>query len=51
MTPTRAPRVANVIVGSWLFASTFVWPHTSSQMINLCVIGALSVVVALAAIR
>jgi len=47
MKPSRAPGIANAVLGAWLFASAFVWPHTSNQMTNTCAIGALSVAGAL----
>ena len=47
MKPSPAPRIANAVLGLWLFMSVFIWPHTSSQTINTSVIGALSIVIAL----
>jgi hypothetical protein len=47
MKPSRAPRIANAVLGLWLFVSVLIWPHTSSQTINMCAIGALAFIVAL----
>lgn len=44
-------RWLNVVLGAWLFISAFAWPHSQEQMTNTWIIGALTVVFALAAIR
>jgi hypothetical protein len=49
--PSREPRIANAILGAWLLASAFLWPHTSIQLVNMCAIGVLAVVVALLGTR
>lgn len=35
-----APRWANVLVGTWLFVSAFIWPHTTLQLVNALLVGA-----------
>jgi hypothetical protein len=35
-----SPRWINLVVGLWLIASTFVWPHTPLQLANALVVGA-----------
>lgn len=45
------PRAANFILGLWLLASSFEWAHTGVQTTNGAVVGALSIVVSLLAIR
>lgn len=42
-----AARMANVVLGAWLFVSAFLWPHTTASRTNTCVVGALIVVMAL----
>jgi hypothetical protein len=32
--PSLAARVASLLLGCWLFASTFLWPHASSAGFN-----------------
>ncbi len=44
-------RVGNLILGLWLLASAFEWPHTGAQTTNGAVVGALSIVAALLALR
>ena len=39
-------RYANVVLGAWLLASAFLWPHNPLQFRNTWSVGALSVVVA-----
>lgn len=45
------PRVANVILGVWLFVSAFIWPHTYAQMTNTWILGVLCVIFAVVAMR
>ena len=45
------PRVANIILGIWLFISAFAWPHTYAQMTNTWIVGLLCVVFAVIAMR
>ena len=33
----------NVLMGVWLFLSTFLWAHTTAQMVNALIVGALLV--------
>jgi hypothetical protein len=35
----RIARVVNIVLGLWLFASAFVWPHTPAQMVNATLVG------------
>ncbi len=42
-------RVANVVIGVWLFISAFVWRHSSAQLTNTWILGLLCVAFALAA--
>ena len=44
-----AARVVNVILGVWLFVSAFAWTHSSAQMTNTWILGALVVIFALIA--
>jgi hypothetical protein len=44
-----SPRIANAVIGVWLFISAFVWPHMDPQRTNTWVCGALCVVFALVA--
>jgi hypothetical protein len=39
-----------VVLGLWLIASSVVWPHSPSQILNACVVGVLVVLVALVAL-
>jgi hypothetical protein len=41
-------RVANVVVGLWLFASGFLWPHTQAQRLSAWIVGLVAVTAALA---
>lgn len=45
------PRVANVILGIWLFISAFIWPHAYAQMTNTWILGVLCVLFAVIAMR
>ena len=46
-----AARIANVVLGVWLFISAFIWAHTQAQMTNTWIVGALCAIFALAAMR
>jgi len=43
-------RVANIVVGVWLFISAFLWRHSPAQMTNTWVLGLLCVAFALVAL-
>jgi hypothetical protein len=43
-------RTANVLLGSWLVVSAFVWPHTRPQLDNTVIAGILCFAVALVAV-
>jgi hypothetical protein len=43
------PRIANVVLGVWLFISAFLWSHSAAQMTNTWILGVLAVVFALIA--
>jgi hypothetical protein len=43
-------RWLNVVLGTWLFFSAFVWPHTDASRTNTWILGVLSVVFALRAV-
>jgi hypothetical protein len=47
----QVARVVNVVVGIWLFVSAFVLPHTYAQFTNTWILGILTVVFALGAVR
>lgn len=47
----KAARVANIIIGAWLFISAFIWPHSASQFTNTWLVGALCVLFAAIALR
>lgn len=49
MTPTGA-RIANIVLGVWLFISAFLWPHTQAQLTNSWVVGLAIIAVALIAL-
>ncbi|MGC4117917.1 MAG: SPW repeat protein [Myxococcales bacterium] len=42
-------RVANIVVGVWLFVSAFLWKHAPQQMTNTWILGLLCVAFALIA--
>ncbi|HMF44081.1 MAG TPA: hypothetical protein VKQ32_25580 [Polyangia bacterium] len=42
-------RIFNVLIGAWLFLSAFAWPHTHGQKLAAMIVGALTVVLSLAA--
>jgi phosphoglycerol transferase MdoB-like AlkP superfamily enzyme len=44
-------RIANVVLGVWLFISAFLWPHSYAQRTNTWILGALCVAFALIAMR
>ena len=44
-------RIVNIVLGIWLFVSAFIWPHTYAQMTNTWILGALTVIFALSAMR
>ncbi|HTO98407.1 MAG TPA: SPW repeat protein [Myxococcales bacterium] len=46
-----AARTLNILVGVWLFISTFCWAHSQAQMTNTWILGVLCVVFALVAMR
>lgn len=51
---SRANRIArgiNLVLGSWLFVSAFLWPHGPVQRANTLTVGLLLVVFALVAMR
>ncbi len=41
-------RVANVVLGAWLFLSAFLWPHGGPQFHNAWISGTIIVTVAMA---
>jgi hypothetical protein len=43
-------RIANIILGVWLFISAFIWPHSPEQYSNTWILGALCVIFAVVAI-
>jgi hypothetical protein len=43
-------RIANVILGVWLFISAFAWLHSSAQFTNTWILGVLQVIFALVAL-
>lgn len=44
-------RTLNLILGIWLFVSAFVWPHSSAQFANTWIVGVLTAIFALVAMR
>jgi hypothetical protein len=44
-------RIANVILGVWLFISAFLWAHTPAQFSNTWILGLICVVIALISMR
>ncbi len=46
-----AARIANVILGVWLFISAFIWNHTPAQFNNAWIVGILCVIFSLIAMR
>ncbi|HWV39722.1 MAG TPA: SPW repeat protein [Vulgatibacter sp.] len=49
MTPVAA-RIANIVLGVWLFISAFLWSHTQSQLTNTWIVGLAIIAVALIAL-
>ena len=47
----RRARLANLILGAWLFASAFIWPHTSASRMNTWIVGLAIAVIAAVALR
>lgn len=45
----RAARIANTVLGLWLFISIFVWPHTPAQAVNAAIVGLFVALTALSA--
>jgi len=43
-----SPRTLNILLGTWLFLSSFVWPHSSPAFVAAVACGALTVVLSLA---
>ena len=44
-------RAANVLLGTWLIASSFLWPHTVAQQVNAIVVALLAIAFAVAESR
>src|SRR5262249_24335971 len=42
------PRIFNILLGTWLFLSSFAWPHSSPAFVAALGCGALTVVLSLA---
>jgi hypothetical protein len=49
MNTGRLARLFNVVLGLWLFISTFVWPHTMPQAANAALVGLFIALTALSA--
>ncbi len=47
--PGRAARTLNLILGAWLFASAFLWTHTSADRVNDWTVGLAFVIFAVIA--
>ena len=47
----QGARIVNLVLGIWLFISAFVWTHTTAQMTNTWILGVLTVIFALVAMR
>lgn len=41
-----AARVANIVLGAWLFISAFLWQHSTAQHANALILGVLCVIFA-----
>lgn len=41
------PRLVNTLLGLWLFASAFLWPHTTPQLLAAAICGMLVAAIAL----
>lgn len=46
-----AARYLNIIAGAWLFISAFIWQHSDSSRTNTWIVGALTVIFAVIALR
>jgi hypothetical protein len=44
----QAARVGNMVLGLWVFASAFLWPHTDAQFTNTWMVGVAVAVIAAA---
>lgn len=44
-------RWLNVGIGTWLFVSAFLWPHSEAQFANTCIVGLLTAGAALLGMR
>ncbi len=44
-----SPRVANIVLGVWLFISAFIWVHSPEEYTNTWLMGALCVIFAIIA--
>jgi hypothetical protein len=44
----QAYRIANTVLGLWLFVSAFAWPHTRAQAVNEALVGLFIAVTAIA---
>jgi hypothetical protein len=44
---SMTPRIFVAIVGVWLMASVFLWPHSGTETLNVALVGAFAVVFAL----
>jgi hypothetical protein len=44
-------RYANIVLGTWLFLSAFLWPHSYAQVTNTWVVGLLVVALAVVSLR
>jgi hypothetical protein len=42
------PRIFNILLGTWLFLSSFAWPHSSPAFVVALACGALTVLLSLA---
>jgi hypothetical protein len=47
----QGARIVNLVLGVWLFISAFVWTHSHAQMTNTWILGVLTVIFALIAMR
>lgn len=49
--PSPSARMMNAALGVWLFISAFLWPHTMAQRTNTWILGVLTVIFSVAAMR
>lgn len=49
MKAAKLARIANVVLGLWLFVSAFVWPHTYAEEANATLVGPFIALTSLAA--